>query len=113
MEKKRESILAKDNILSFISQLTKTKNFKKWYNSYDKQIINCSTLNIQETKTSLYDYDDNLYKGPMILGKKEGNGKYDYKTLKMIYNGHFKNYLREGNGTWLHMMKNFTMKENG
>ena len=35
----------------------------------------------------------------MILGKKEGNGKYDYKTLKMIYNGNFKNDLREGNGT--------------
>lgn len=99
LEKRRESILSKINILSFISQWTKTTNFKKWFNSYDKQIINYSTLNILETKTSLYDYDDNLYKGPMILGKKEGNGKYDYKTLKMIYNGHFKNDLREGNGT--------------
>ena len=34
----------------------------------------------------------------MVLGKKEGNGKYDYKTLKMIYNGNFKNDLREGTG---------------
>ena len=35
----------------------------------------------------------------MIFGKKEGIGQYDYKTLKMIYNGNFKNDLREGNGT--------------
>ena len=99
LEKKRESILSKKNILSFISLWTKTKNFKKWFCSYDNKIINYSTLNIQETKTLLYDYDDNLYKGPMILGKKEGIGKYDYKNLKMVYNGNFKNDLREGNGT--------------
>ncbi len=97
-EKKRESILSKINILSFISQWSNTTNFKKWFNSYDKQIINYSTLNIQETKTSLYDFDDNFYKGSMVLGKKEGNGQYDYKTLKMIYNGNFKNDLREGTG---------------
>ena len=99
LEKKRESILEKINILSFISKWTKTNNFKNWFYSYNKEIINYSTLNAKETKTTLYDYDDNLYKGPMILGKKEGIGKYDYKTLKMIYNGNFKNDLREGNGT--------------
>ena len=99
IEKKRESILSKSNILSFISQWTTTKNFRKWFISYNEEIINYSTLNIIETKTLLYDFDDNLYKGPMILGKKEGVGKYDYKTLKMIYNGNFKNDLREGNGT--------------
>ena len=99
MEKKRESIFSKLNIISFISEWTKTKNFKKWFCSYNNEIINYSTLNLQETKTSLYDYDDNLYKGPMILGKKEGIGKYDYKSLKMTYNGQFKNNLREGNGT--------------
>ena len=100
LEKKRESILSKINILSFISTWIKTKNFKKWFCVYDNQIINYSTLNIQgELKVSLYDYDDNLYKGPMILGKKEGIGKYDYKSLKMIYNGNFKNDLREGNGS--------------
>ena len=99
LEKKRESIFSKLNILAFISEWTKTKNFKKWFCSYNKEIINYSSLNIQEAKTSLYDYDDNLYKGPMIFGKKEGIGQYDYKTLKMIYNGNFKNDLREGNGT--------------
>ena len=99
LEKKRESILSKKNILSFISLWTKTKNFNKWFCSYDKKIINYSTLNIQEAKALLYDYDDNLYKGPMILGKKEGIGQYDYKNLKMIYNGNFKNDLKEGNGT--------------
>ena len=99
MEKKRESILTKTNILSFISEWSTTKNFKKWFISYKEEIINYSTLSIVENKTSLYDYDDNLYKGPMILGKKEGIGKYDFKTLKMVYNGNFKNDLRQGNGT--------------
>ena len=107
VEKKRESILEKINILSFVSQWTKTNNFKKWFYSYNKEIINYSTLSTQEKKTTLYDYEDNLYKGTMILGKKEGLGKYDYKTLKMIYDGSFKNDLREGNGTLTSYDKKF------
>ena len=99
IEKKRESILVKVNNLSFISLWTKTKNFKKWYCSYKEEILNYSTLNIETTKTELYDYDNNLYKGPMIFGKKEGIGTFDFKKLKMRYDGQFKNNLREGNGT--------------
>lgn len=99
IEKKRESILVKINNLSFISLWTKTKNFKKWYCSYKEQIVNYSTLNIETTKTELYDYDNNLYKGPMTFGKKEGIGTFDFKKLKMRYDGQFKNDLREGNGT--------------
>jgi hypothetical protein len=99
IEKKRESILVKINNLSFISLWTKTKNFKKWYCSYKEQIVNYSSLNIETTKTELYDYDNNLYKGPMIFGKKEGIGTFDFKKLKMRYDGQFKKDLREGNGT--------------
>ena len=99
IEKKRESILVKINNLSFISLWTKTKNFIKWYCSYKEQIVNYSTLNIETTKTELYDYDNNLYKGPMTFGKKEGIGTFDFKKLKMRYDGQFKNDLREGNGT--------------
>jgi len=99
IQKKRESILVKINNLSFISLWTKTKNFKKWYCSYKEQILNYSSLNIETTKTELYDYDNSLYKGPMIFGKKEGIGTFDFKKLKMRYDGEFKNDLREGNGT--------------
>ena len=99
IEKKRESILSKINNMIFISLWTKTKNFKKWFCSYKEQIIYYSTLNIEKANTELYDYDNNLYKGPLIFGKKEGTGKYDFKSLQMRYNGEFKNDLREGNGT--------------
>ena len=98
-EKKRESILVKKNNLSFISLWTKTANFKKWYCSYKEQIYHYSSLNLETTKAELYDYDNNLYKGPMIFGKKEGIGTFDFKKLKMRYDGQFKNDLREGNGT--------------
>jgi len=98
LEKKRESILIKLNNLAVLSEWSKTRNFKKWYCSYKDQIINYSTLNAKNAHTVLYDMDDNIYKGTMLLGKKNGPGEFDYIKLKMVYNGEFKDDLREGNG---------------
>ena len=98
LEKQRESILIKVNNLAVLSEWSKTRNFKKWYCSYKDQIINYSTLNAKNAHTVLYDMDDNIYKGTMLLGKKNGPGEYDYVKLKMVYNGEFKDDLREGNG---------------
>ena len=98
LEKKRESILIKINNLAVLSEWSKTRNFKKWFCSYKEQIIYYSTLNTKEEVTSLYDYDDNLYKGSMLLGKKHGIGEFHYKLEQMIYSGEYKNDLREGKG---------------
>ena len=98
LEKKRESILIKINNLAVLSEWSKTRNFKKWYCSYKDQIINYSTLNARNAHTVLYDMEDNIYKGTMLLGKKNGPGEFDYIKLKMVYNGEFKDDLREGNG---------------
>ena len=98
VEKKRESILIKVNNLAVLSEWSKTRNFKKWYCSYKDQIINYSTLNAKNAHTVLYDMDDNIFKGTMLLGKKNGPGEFDYIKLKMVYNGEFKDDLREGNG---------------
>ena len=98
LEKKRESILTKINNLAVLSEWTKIRNFKKWFYSYKEHIMYYSTLNTNNAITSLYDYDDNLYKGPMLLGKKNGTGEFHYKLEKMIYSGEFKDDLREGKG---------------
>ena len=98
LEKKRESILIKVNNLAVLSEWTKKRNFKKWYCSYKQQIMFYSTLNTKTANTSLYDYDDNLYKGPMLLGRKNGTGEFFYKYENMTYSGEFKNDLREGHG---------------
>jgi hypothetical protein len=57
-----------------------------------------STLNTKTAYVSLYDYNDNFYKGSMFLGKKNGTGEFHYKFEQMIYNGEYKNDLREGKG---------------
>ena len=98
LEKKRESILVKINNLAVLSEWTKIRNFRKWFCSYKEQIIYYSTLNTKEAFTSLYDYDDNLYKGSMLLGKKHGTGEFFYKLEQMIYSGEYKSDLREGRG---------------
>ena len=98
LEKKRESVLIKVNNLAVLSEWTKKRNFIKWFCSYKEQIINYSTLNAKEAFASLYDYDDNFYKGTMLLGKKNGTGELDLKKEQMIYNGEFKNNLKEGHG---------------
>ena len=98
LQKKRESILVKVNNLAVLSEWTKTRNFKKWYCSYKEQIMHYSSLNANKTLTSLYDYDDNIYKGYIVLGKKEGIGEYEYKAENMIFSGKYKNDLRNGHG---------------
>ena len=98
LEKKRESILSKVNNLAFLSEWTNKRNFKKWYCSYKEQIMFYSSLNTKTAITSLYDYDDNLYKGSMLLGRKNGTGEFFYKKENMIYSGEYKNDLREGYG---------------
>ena len=98
LEKERESILIKVNNLAVLSEWTKKRNFKKWYCSYKEQIMFYSSLNTKTAITSLYDYDDNLYKGSMLLGRKNGTGELFYKYENMTYSGEFKDDLREGHG---------------
>ena len=98
LEKKRESILSKLNNLAVLSEWTKMRNFKKWYCSYKEDIIYYSSLNTKKANAFLYDYDDNYFKGNMVLGKKDGIGEYDYKQENMTYSGEYKNDLREGHG---------------
>ena len=98
LQNNRESILVKVNNLAFLSEWTKTRNFKKWYCSYKEQIIYYSSLNAKASLATLYDYDDNIYKGNIVLGLKEGTGEYEYKTEKMTFSGEYKNDLRHGNG---------------
>ena len=98
LEKKRESILTKLNNLAVLSEWTNKRNFKKWFCSYKEQIIYFSTLNTKKAIVVLYDYDGNIYKGSMLLGKKDGTGELDYIQEKMVYSGEFKNDLREGQG---------------
>ena len=100
-ENNAESILSKVNNLAFISEWTSTKNFIKWFCSYEENITNFSTLNNNETNTKIYDYDNNFYSGPMHFGKKNGIGILSYKDGKMTYNGNFKNDLRNGKGTFI------------
>lgn len=98
LEKNRESILSKINNLAFLSEWTQKRNFRKWYCSYNEQIMFYSSLNIRIATAFLYDYDNNFYKGSMLLGKKNGTGEYDYKNENMIYIGEYKDDLREGHG---------------
>ncbi len=81
-----------------LSEWTKVRNFKKWLCSYSEQIIYYSTLNAKTACVSLYDYSDNLYKGPMLLGKKNGMGEFFYKKEQMTFSGEYRNDLREGKG---------------
>ena len=98
LQKKRETILVKVNNLAFLSEWTKTRNFKRWYCSYKEQIMYYSSLNAKRALASLYDYDDNIYKGNIILGKKEGTGEYEYKAENITFSGEYKNDLRHGHG---------------
>ena len=122
LDKNRESILVKLSNLALLSEWIKVRNFKKWFCCYNEQIMCYSQLNIQTTYTSLYDYNDNLYKGPMLLGKKNGLGEFHYKKEQMIYSGEYENDLREGegklasiDGTYLYIggWKNNKMEGNG
>ena len=96
--KNLETYLSYFNNLEFISKWIKTRNFKRWYCSYNEIINYLSVLNIEPHEIKIYDYDNNIYKGTVLNGKKKGFGKLIYEDLEMIYNGNFDNDLKNGNG---------------
>ena len=98
LEKKRESILIKLNNLAVLSEWSKTRNFKKWYCCYKPQIMYFSSLNTKIASASLYDYDNNFFKGNLLLGKKCGAGEYNYISENMTFSGEYKDDLRNGQG---------------
>ena len=98
LEKKRESILIKLNNLAVLSEWSKTRNFKKWYCRYKPQIMHYSSLNTKIASVSLYDYDNNFFKGNLLLGKKCGAGEYNYISENMAFSGEYKDDLRNGQG---------------
>lgn len=91
------------NILYFVSQWLKTKNFQNWYLSKSEEqnnkIIKLSPLNSTKALINkLYDYENNEYNGTMVFGKKNGKGKVIYIKKSMIYVGVFINDSREMKG---------------
>ena len=91
------------NILYFVSQWLKTKNFQNWYLSKSEEqnnkITKLSPLNSTKTLINkLYDYENNEYNGTMVFGKKNGKGKVIYVKKSMIYVGVFINDSREIKG---------------
>ena len=93
-----ESLIAKQNNLEFIVEWMKTKNFKKWYCSYDDILTNLSNLNLEKVSLKLYDFDNNFYSGNLLYGKKTGQAKLLYIEEDLTYIGEFKNGLRDGKG---------------
>ena len=92
------SLLSKENNLEFVVSWIQTKNFKKWFTSYNEILINLSILNLEKTNLKIYDFDNNFYSGDLQNGKKIGKGKISYYEEKLTYVGEFKNNLREGKG---------------
>jgi hypothetical protein len=91
------------NILYFVSQWLKTKNFQNWYLSKSEEqnnkITKLSPLNSTKALINkLYDYENNEYNGTMVFGKKNGKGKVIYVKKSMIYVGVFINDSREMKG---------------
>jgi len=91
------------NILYFVSQWLKTKNFQNWYLSKSEEqnnkITKLSPLNSTKALINkLYDYENNEYNGTMVFGKKNGKGKVIYVKQSMIYVGVFINDSREMKG---------------
>ena len=93
-----ESLISKQNILEFVVDWLKTKNFKKWYCSYNEILTNLSIFNLETINIKIYDFENNYYSGNLINGKKTGNAKIIYNDGDLIYLGDFKNNLREGKG---------------
>ena len=100
-----ESLISKQNNLEFIIEWMQTKNFKKWYCSYDEILTNLSNLNIEKINIKIYDFDNNLYTGNLLHGKKTGEAKLYFVEEDMTYMGGFKNDLKDGKG-------NLTSKDN-
>ena len=103
--KNTESLISKQNNLEFIINWIETKNFKKWYCSYDEILTNLSVFNTEKINIKIYDFDNNFYIGDLLNGKKTGSAKLMYLDEDMTYFGEFKNGLREGKG-------NLTSKDN-
>ena len=93
-----ESLIAKQNNLEFLVEWLGTKNFKKWYCSYDEIFTNLSVFNLEQINIKIYDFDNNLYTGNLLNGKKTGKAKLIYTDENMVYVGEFKNGLRNGKG---------------
>ena len=93
-----DSLISKPNNLEFILEWIKTKNFKKWYCSYNEILTNLSIFNVEKINIKIYDFDGNYYSGFLLNGKKTGSGKLVYTDENMTYVGEFKNDLRDGKG---------------
>ena len=93
-----ESLIEKPNNLEFLADWVKTKNFKKWYCSYDEILTNLSIFNLDKINIKIYDFENNYYWGHLINGKKTGEAKVKYYDGDLKYVGNFKNNLREGKG---------------
>ena len=93
-----ESLISKQNNLEFIVEWMETKNFKKWYCSYDDILTNLSNLNLEKINIKIYDFDNNFYSGTLLHGKKTGQARLLYVEEDMTYIGEFKNGLRDGKG---------------
>ena len=93
-----ESLISKPNNLEFVVEWLRTKNFKKWYCSYNEILTSLSIFNLEIEDIKIYDFDNNYYWGQLINGKKTGEAKLKYYDGDMKYVGSFKNNLREGQG---------------
>ena len=91
------------NILYFITQWIKTKNFQNWFltktEDQNNKLTKLSPLNSTKTTINkLYDYENNEFSGTIIFGKKNGKGKVIYHNKNMVYVGIFLNDLKEKKG---------------
>jgi hypothetical protein len=87
-----ESLIEKPNNLEFLVDWVKTKNFKKWYCSYDEILTNLSIFNLDKINIKIYDFENNYYWGHLINGKKTGEAKVKYNKCPSFYAFQ---YLRE------------------
>ena len=98
-----KSPLSDLNILYFVSQWLKTKNFQNWFLSktdeQNNKINKLSPLNsTKDNINKIYDNDNNEYTGTMVFGKRHGKGKLVYIDRKLVYVGIFIYGLREKKG---------------
>jgi hypothetical protein len=93
-----KSLISKQNNLEFLVDWLQTKNFKKWFCSYDEILTNLSVLNHEKVNIKIYDFDNNFYSGNLKNGKKIGKGKVLYHDKNLTYIGEFNNGLKEGKG---------------
>jgi hypothetical protein len=102
-----KSLISKQNNLEFLVDWLQTKNFKKWFCSYDEILTNLSVLNHEKVNIKIYDFDNNFYSGNLKNGKKIGKGKVLYYDNNFTYIGEFNNGLKEGKGNLTSKDKKF------